>query len=114
MRIQFITIKLPQDTELCLLLLPQLAFEVLALTIAFLHNKVVIRIFETTKPIVNGSLDNSREIRFHSMHAAHTQVNCTKQALLSPGMELAKLFSCICTVAFSSAATATSAKKAPS
>lgn len=87
-------------------------------TIAFLHNKVAIRIFETMEPVINGSPDNSREIRFHALRFSvtpcmlHTQrSNCTRYALLCPGLELAKLFSCICTVAFSLAATATSAKK---
>lgn len=106
--------------ELYPLFLPQLPFEVLALTSAFLHSEVVIRIFETMAAVVNGSLDNNREIReinclesqCHSMHAAHTQVNCTKYVLLYPGLELAKLLSCTCTVPFSLAATATSAKKA--
>lgn len=37
-----------------------------------LHNKVVIRIFETMEPVVNGSLDNSREIRFHVLRFSVT------------------------------------------
>lgn len=58
--------------ELYPLFLPQLPLEVLALTSAFLHSEVVTRIFETMAAVVNGSLDNSREIRCHALRFSVT------------------------------------------
>lgn len=46
---------------------PALPSHMLTLIAALLHNKVASRIFETMDPVVNGSLDNAREISCHAL-----------------------------------------------
>lgn len=94
---------------------------VLSLISTFLHNKILLRISETMDLVVNGSLDNTGEIRCHALRCNVTPWMLCMHRSAAQCMHWCALcwswqnyFPANAQYLFSQAATATSVKKKPS